>query len=110
MNIHSYIVRVWLEPNPGSSSVWRASVLDSISQERWYFSSADLPAAPGKGICGWMCTTWTSGGFANHPTWLARARAAIWVKGEPSAARRIFMESRAEDDRTNFNPRHRVPG
>ena len=26
---------------PGSSSVWRASVLDSVSQERWYFSSAD---------------------------------------------------------------------
>ena len=41
MNNHSYIVRVWLEPNPGSSSVWRASVLDSVSQERWYFSSAD---------------------------------------------------------------------
>ena len=30
MNNHSYIVRVW-----------RASVLDSVSQERWYFSSAD---------------------------------------------------------------------
>ncbi len=41
MNNHTYIVRVWLEPNPGSSSVWRASVLDSNSQERWYFSSAD---------------------------------------------------------------------
>lgn len=41
MNNHTYIVRVWLEPNPGGSSVWRASVLDSNSQERWYFSSAD---------------------------------------------------------------------
>jgi hypothetical protein len=45
MNNHTYIVRVWLEPNPGSSSVWRASVLDSNSQERWYFSSADRLAA-----------------------------------------------------------------
>jgi hypothetical protein len=45
MNNHTYIVRVWLEPNPGSSSVWRASVLDSSSQERWYFSSADRLAA-----------------------------------------------------------------
>jgi hypothetical protein len=41
MNNHTYIVRVWLEPNPGSSSVWRASVLDANSQERLYFSSAD---------------------------------------------------------------------
>jgi hypothetical protein len=41
MNNHTYIVRVWLEPNPGGSSLWRASVLDSSSQERWYFSSAD---------------------------------------------------------------------
>jgi hypothetical protein len=41
MSNHTYIVRVWLEPNPGGSSVWRASVLDSSSQERWYFSSAD---------------------------------------------------------------------
>jgi hypothetical protein len=41
MKNHTYIVRVWLEPNPGGSSIWRASVLDSSSQERWYFSSAD---------------------------------------------------------------------
>ena len=41
MNSHRYIVRVWLESNSGGSSVWRASVLDSSSQERWYFSSAD---------------------------------------------------------------------
>ncbi len=41
MNNHTYIVRVWLEANPGNSSVWRASVLDSNSQERLYFSSAD---------------------------------------------------------------------
>jgi hypothetical protein len=45
MNNHTYIVRVWLESNPGSSSVWRASVLDANSQERLYFSSADLLAA-----------------------------------------------------------------
>lgn len=41
MNNHTYIVRVWLEPNAGGSSVWRASVLEVSSQERWYFSSAD---------------------------------------------------------------------
>ena len=41
MNNHPHILRVRLEPNPGGSSVWRASVLDSNSQERWYFSSAD---------------------------------------------------------------------
>jgi hypothetical protein len=41
MNNHTYIVRVWLESNPGGSSVWRASVLDASSQERLYFSSAD---------------------------------------------------------------------
>jgi hypothetical protein len=41
MNNHTYIVRVWLESNPGGSSVWRASVLDANSQERLYFSSAD---------------------------------------------------------------------
>jgi hypothetical protein len=45
MNNHTYIVRIWLEPNPGGSSLWRASVLDSSSQERWYFSSADRLAA-----------------------------------------------------------------
>ena len=39
MNTHIYIVRVWSEPNPGGSSVWRVSVMDSSSQERWYFSS-----------------------------------------------------------------------
>jgi hypothetical protein len=39
MNSHTYIVRVWSEPNPGGSGVWRVSVLDSSSQERWYFSS-----------------------------------------------------------------------
>ncbi len=40
MNNHTYIVRVWLESNPGGSSVWRASVVDVNSQERLYFSSA----------------------------------------------------------------------
>jgi hypothetical protein len=41
MNSHTYIVRVWSEPNPGGPSVWRVSVLDSSSQERWYFSSPE---------------------------------------------------------------------
>ncbi len=45
MNNQTYIVRVWLEPNPGGSSVWRASVLDSNTQERLYFWSADQLAA-----------------------------------------------------------------
>lgn len=45
MNNHTYIVRVWLEPNAGGSSVWRASVLEVNTQERWYFSSADQLAA-----------------------------------------------------------------
>lgn len=45
MNHNTYIVRVWTESNPGGSSVWRASVLEAISQERWYFSSADQLAA-----------------------------------------------------------------
>jgi hypothetical protein len=45
MNNHTYIVRVWLESNPGGSSVWRASVLNANSQERLYFSSADRLAA-----------------------------------------------------------------
>lgn len=39
MSNHTYIVRVWSEPNPGGPSVWRVSVMDSSSQERWYFSS-----------------------------------------------------------------------
>ena len=41
MNSHTYIVRVWSEPNPGGPSVWRVSVMDSSSQERWYFSSPE---------------------------------------------------------------------
>lgn len=41
MNTQVYIVRVWSEPNPGSLSVWRVSVMDATSQERWYFSSAE---------------------------------------------------------------------
>jgi hypothetical protein len=41
MNSHTYIVRVWSEPNPGGSGVWRVSVMDSSSQERWYFSSPE---------------------------------------------------------------------
>lgn len=45
MNSHTYIVRVWSEPNPGGSSVRRISVMDATSQERWYFSSADRLAA-----------------------------------------------------------------
>lgn len=36
---HTYIVRVWAEPNPGGPSAWRASVLDTVSQERYYFST-----------------------------------------------------------------------
>jgi hypothetical protein len=41
MSNHTYIVRVWSEPNPGGPSVWRVSVLDSRTQERWYFSSPE---------------------------------------------------------------------
>ena len=41
MKSHTYIVRVWSEPNPGGPSVWRVSVLDSSSQERWYFSGLE---------------------------------------------------------------------
>ena len=41
MNSHTYIVRIWSEPNTGGSSVWRASLLDATNQERLYFSSAD---------------------------------------------------------------------
>ncbi len=41
MNSHTYIVRVWSEPNPGGSSVWRVSVTDATSRERWCFSSVD---------------------------------------------------------------------
>ena len=44
MNSHTYIVRIWSEPNAGGSSVWRASVLDTTNQERLYFSSANLLA------------------------------------------------------------------
>lgn len=42
MNSHTYIVRVWSEPNPGGPSGWRASVMDASSQQRWYFSSPNL--------------------------------------------------------------------
>ena len=41
MNSHTYIVRIWSEPNTGGSSVWRASLLDATNQERLYFTSAD---------------------------------------------------------------------
>ena len=41
MNSHTYIVRIWTEPNTGGLSVWRASLLDATNQERLYFSSAD---------------------------------------------------------------------
>ncbi|HEU4743176.1 MAG TPA: hypothetical protein VFS50_16385 [Meiothermus sp.] len=36
---HTYIVRVWAEPNPVGPGAWRASVLDTVSQERHYFST-----------------------------------------------------------------------
>jgi hypothetical protein len=41
MSNHTYIVRVWSGPNPGDPNVWRVSVMDSSSQERWYFSSPE---------------------------------------------------------------------
>jgi hypothetical protein len=37
----TYIVRIWVEPNPGGPNVWRASVLDTASQERRYFSTPE---------------------------------------------------------------------
>lgn len=39
MGSQVYIVRVWSEPNPSGPSVWRVSIMDAISQERWFFSS-----------------------------------------------------------------------
>lgn len=36
---HIYIVRVWTEPSPSGPGAWRASVLDTSSQERRYFST-----------------------------------------------------------------------
>ena len=38
---HTDVVRVWSEPDPGGSSVWRVSVTDATSREHWYCSSAD---------------------------------------------------------------------
>lgn len=37
-----FVVRVWLEPEDGGEGPWRASVLDTVTRERHYFTD---PAA-----------------------------------------------------------------
>lgn len=36
-----YVVRIWLEPTQGGEGVWRASVTETRTQERRYFTNPE---------------------------------------------------------------------
>ncbi|MCL6569295.1 MAG: hypothetical protein K6T35_10570 [Meiothermus silvanus] len=40
-NAWAYLVRIWLEPTQGGEGVWRASVTETRTQERRYFTNPE---------------------------------------------------------------------